>query len=284
MAEEKQYSWNAEDYSRHSSVQQNWARELLSKLDLRGHESVLDIGCGDGRITAEIAEQVPDGEVLGIDSSADMLVLARKKFSWSTHPNLSFQQRDAGALTCEAEFDLIFSSAALHWVQNHGPVLTGISRAVRLGGRIFLQMAGQGNAASFLAILDKLIRTEEWRQYFIDFTFPYRFYGPEMYRLQLKEAGLHPVRVELLPESMSYSDRSGLEGWVRSAWLPYTERIPLERRNAFIADLVDQYLAEHPVDSRGSVHINMVRLEVEASPGKCREMSLFSPSDSTDLL
>ena len=179
MAEEKQSSWNAEDYSRHSSVQRNWARELLSQLNLRGHESVLDIGCGDGRITAEIAEKVPNGEVLGIDSSADMLVLAREKFSWSSHPNLSFQQRDAGALTCEAEFDLIFSSAALHRVQDHGPVLTGISRAVKLGGRILLQMAGQGNAASFLPILDKLIRTEEWRQYFIDFTFPYRFYGPE---------------------------------------------------------------------------------------------------------
>ena len=59
MSEEKQYNWNAEDYARHSSAQQSWGRELISKLDLQGYENVLDIGCGDGRITAEIAELLP---------------------------------------------------------------------------------------------------------------------------------------------------------------------------------------------------------------------------------
>ena len=127
MTEEKQYSWDAEDYAQNSSAQQGWAEELMKKLDLQGYEAVLDIGCGDGRITAELADLLPEGEVLGIDSSADMLDLAREKFSWSTHPNLSFQQRDARDLTSEAEFDVIFSSAALHWVSDHRPVLITVS-------------------------------------------------------------------------------------------------------------------------------------------------------------
>ncbi|MCI5157686.1 MAG: methyltransferase domain-containing protein [Candidatus Electrothrix sp. AUS1_2] len=282
MTEEKQYSWDAEDYAQNSSAQQGWAEELMKKLDLQGYEAVLDIGCGDGRITAELADLLPEGEVLGIDSSADMLDLAREKFSWSTHPNLSFQQRDARDLTSEAEFDVIFSSAALHWVSDHRPVLTVISRALKLGGRVLLQMAGKGNAASLIAILDELICSEKWRQYFTDFTFPYGFYGPELYTVWLKEAGLHPVRVELIRKDMSYPDRAGLEGWIRTTWLPYTERIPVERREAFVAELIDRYLEKYPVDKEGRIHVGTVRLEVEAGPGKCREMSLIDPPSPTD--
>jgi trans-aconitate 2-methyltransferase len=284
MSEKKQYSWNAEDYVRHSSVQLGWGRELISKLDLQGYEAVLDIGCGDGRITAAIAEHLPDGEILGVDSSADMLDLAREEFPWAEYPNLSFQQRDAEELTVEAEFDVIFSNAALHWVQDHGPVLTGISRALNLGGRILLQMAGKGNAASLLTVLDKLIVAEEWQQYFADFTFPYGFYGPELYKIWLKEAGLHPERVELIAKDMSYPERAGLEGWLRTTWLPYTERVPVERREVFITEIVDRYLAEYPADSKGHVHVGMMRLEVEACPGESRRMCFISQPGPTDVL
>ncbi|XCN74020.1 MAG: methyltransferase domain-containing protein [Candidatus Electrothrix aestuarii] len=282
MTEDKQYSWDAEDYEQHSSAQQSWARELMKKLDLQGHESVLDIGCGDGKVTAEIAALLPEGEVLGIDSSPDMLYLAREKFSWSTHPNLSFQERDAKDLTCEAEFDVVFSSAALHWVLDHRPVLTGISRALKLGGRILLQMAGKGNAASVIAVLDELLQSEKWQPYFTDFTFPYGFYGPELYKAWLSQAGLHPIRVELIPKDMSYPDRTGLEGWVRTTWLPYTERVPVEQRDAFITAIVDKYLEEHPADNEGQIHVEMVRLEVEACPGKYREMNLIDLPSPTD--
>lgn len=264
-SEQGLYSWDAEDYARHSSAQQSWARELIKKLNLRGDETVLDIGCGDGKVTAELVALLPDGEILGIDNSAAMLDLARYNFPWSSYPNLSFQERDARELVCEQEFDLIFSNAALHWVQDHLPVLTGISRALRLGGCTLLQMAGKGNAAAILAVLDEIIQTQEWQQYFVDFTFPYGFYGPELYTMWLKKAGLHPLRVELIAKDMSYPDRAGLEGWVRTTWLPYTERIPVEQRAAFITDLVDRYLAKHPLDSQGQVHVGMVRLEVEAS-------------------
>lgn len=283
MSEEKQYSWNAEDYARHSSAQQEWARELISRLDLQGYEAVLDIGCGDGRITAEIAEYLPEGEILGVDSSEDMLELARKEFPWAKHPNLSFQQRDAGELAYEAEFDIIFSNAALHWLHDHRPVLTGISRALKLEGRILLQMAGKGHAASFLAVLDGLIVAEEWQQYFADFTFPYGFHEPEAYKKLLKEVGLHPVRVELIAKDMSYPDRAGLEGWVRTTWPPYTEQVPVERREAFITELVDRYLAEHPADSEGHVHIGMMRLEVEANLGERRELCLISQPSPADV-
>ena len=73
--------WNPEDYHHNSSVQLSWARELITKLDLKGDERILDIGCGDGKITASIASTAPNGSVLGIDSSHEMISFAESKFS-----------------------------------------------------------------------------------------------------------------------------------------------------------------------------------------------------------
>ncbi|MFQ5544179.1 MAG: class I SAM-dependent methyltransferase, partial [Nitrospiria bacterium] len=82
------YHWNAEDYAKHASAQQSWARELIAKLKLHGHENVLDIGCGDGKITAEIAAALPNGSVVGIDSADSMIKLARKAYARNKYPNL----------------------------------------------------------------------------------------------------------------------------------------------------------------------------------------------------
>ncbi|MCI5193705.1 MAG: methyltransferase domain-containing protein [Candidatus Electrothrix sp. AU1_5] len=269
---DKQYNLNAydcpedypEDYACHSAAQQIWARELISKLNFQGDEIVLDIGCGDGKITAEIAEHLPNGEILGVDNSAAMLALARKEFPWSSHPNLSFQERDARDLSYECEFDIIFSNAALHWVQDHRTLLAGIRKALKPNGQILLQMAGQGNAAALLAVLDELICTEKWQPYFTNFTSPYNFYEPELYTTWLREAGLQPLRVELLPKKMSYTGQVGLESWLRTTWFPYTERLSVEQRDVFITELSDRYIVKYPVDSKGEVHVDMIRLEVEA--------------------
>ena len=96
------------------------------------------------------------------------------------------------------------------------------------------------------------------------FEFPYGFHDPEDYGLWLKEANLNPIRVELIPKGMSYKDKDGLAGWIRTTWLPYTDRVPVHRRNEFITHLVEKYIEKHPLDSTGNVHVRMVRLEVEA--------------------
>lgn len=263
MQQKKNYTWNAADYAIHSSAQQAWARELIAKLGLKGHETVLDLGCGDGKVTAEIAGQLTDGEVLGVDSSADMIELALKAFS-QQHTNLSFKLGDARRLAFEERFDVIFSNAALHWVKDHGPVLSGMYKSLKQNGRVLLQMGGKGNAAAMLAPLQVLMAREDWAQYFTDFAFPYGFHEPEQYRDWLIKAGFRPLRVELIPKDMAYKDREGLAGWIRTTWLPYTDRIPVHLRNAFISQLIEEYIERCPPDSGGSIHLGMVRLEVEA--------------------
>ncbi|UKL14013.1 class I SAM-dependent methyltransferase [Dissulfurimicrobium hydrothermale] len=175
------YEWDAEDYAMHSVSQQLWARELIEKIQLEGHEYVLDIGCGDGKVTAEIAKYVPKGQVVGIDNSEKMITLASNKFPISQYPNLFFQQMDACALSFREEFDIVFSSAALHWIINHKPVLKGIYQALKPKGKAIIQMGGKGNAANIVEILDEIMYESPWNEYFKDFSFPYGFYSPKEY-------------------------------------------------------------------------------------------------------
>ena len=91
----KPIAWNAADYAANSTVQQTWARELITKLNLRGDEHVLDIGCGDGKVTAEIARALPRGSVTGADASPQMIEFAKKTFPASAFPNMRFRVMDA---------------------------------------------------------------------------------------------------------------------------------------------------------------------------------------------
>lgn len=256
------YIWNAEDYAGHSTAQQIWARELIAKLNLIGDENVLDIGCGDGKVTAEIAAQVPEGSVLGIDNSAAMIDLACRQFPSKANKNLSFRVEDARDLPFTDQFDVVFSNAVLHWIIDHKSVLTGISLALKTGGRFLLQMGGKGNAAELVVVLEQMMRENRWQSYFKDFKFPYGFYGPEEYQKWMKIVDLQPVRSELIPKDMAH-DPEGLAGWIRTTWLPYTQRVPEEKREVLIQELMERYINKHPADQDGKVHVGMVRLEVE---------------------
>lgn len=258
------FTWDPADYHKSSPSQKVWARELIEKLGLSGNERILDIGCGDGSVTAEIASRLPHGAVAGIDSSREMIRFARKQYPPSIYPNLSFVCMDARHLTLTQEFDIAFSNAALHWITDHRPVLFGIAQVLRPGGMVVIQMGGKGNADQVFSVLDLLVEKPRWRRYFEEFSFSYGFFGTEEYRMRLEDAGLDPVRVELIPKDMSYQTREDFAGWIRTTWLPWMSQLPEDEKPAFINACIDEYLEMYPADSEGSVHIRMVRLEVVA--------------------
>ena len=258
------YRWDARDYQNNSPNQQQWGRELLLKLNLQGNERVLDIGCGDGKVTAEIASYLPKGSVLGIDSSEDMVSLARQSYPPAAFPNIAFTVSDAGNLGFSNEFDVVFSNATLHWVIDHLPVLDGIKRSLRPSGRVLLQMGGKGNAAEILHVLETIIRSKKWSPFFTDFPVPYAFYEPEEYGGWLEQVGLKAKRIELIPKDMIHDGKSGLAAWVRTTWLPYTQRVPEKMRQELIDELVDKYVEDNPADDASFIHVQAARLEVEA--------------------
>jgi len=166
---------------------------------------------------------------------------------------------DARKLVFQAEFDRVFSNAALHWIVDQKAVLCGVQRSLKAGGRLLFQMAGKGNAKDVLSITDELAAVEPWKRFFANMTFPYGFFNPEEYKAFLKEAGLVPIRVELFPKDMKFGGTEGFAGWVRT-----TERVPVERRDEYVKEAFARYLKNHPADAEGVVHLGMMRLEVEA--------------------
>jgi trans-aconitate 2-methyltransferase len=262
------FTWNPADYHKSSSSQKLWARELIEKLGLSENERVIDIGCGDGSMTAAIASRVPKGAVTGVDSSEEMIRFAKKQFPSRLYPNLSFVCMDARNLAFTEEFDVAFSNAALHWITDHRPVLAGIACALCSGGMLVIQMGGKGNADQVFSVLDTLVEKKRWRRYFEKFSFKYGFFGTEEYRRWLEDAGLEPVRVELIPKDMSYQKREDFAGWIRTTWLPWMSQLPEQEKPAFINACIDEYLGMYPAVSDGSIHIGMMRLEVIAKKSK----------------
>jgi trans-aconitate methyltransferase len=258
---QQRYNWDAGDYAENSAAQQTWAKELIGRLTLSGNETVLDIGCGDGKVTAEIASLLPDGEVLGIDSSEVMISLATQTFPSDRYTNLCFEHQDATALDFFNRFDAAFSNAALHWIIDHRPLLQGLQRALKPGGRVVVQMGGKGNAAQVISAAEAVLQSDRWHPYFRSFAFPYGFYSPEEYRPWLEEAGFQVASIDLKPKDMVHESASRFKGWFRTTWLPYIERVPQKMRERFVDQVVQTYTETFPPDEDGRIHTPMQRLE-----------------------
>ncbi len=259
--ENKNIKWDASDYAKNSAVQQTWGKELILKLKLNGKEDVLDIGCGDGKITAEIAQSLKNGTVVGLDSSEEMLTLAKQNFPPTSYPNLSFIRQDVRNLNFNEKFDIIFSNAALHWVIDHKPVLSGIYKALKKEGKVVVQMGGKGNAEQVIKTMNQILKESKWGKYFKDFSFPYGFYAPEEYSLWIEDSGLKLVKITLTPRDMIYKNKDAFKGWIRTTWLHYISKIPIKKQNQFIDHLVETHLNLNPPNKNGEICIKMKRLE-----------------------
>ena len=258
------YTWNPQDYAKHSSTQEAWARELLTQIDLQPDDVVLDVGCGDGRTTAAIAKSVPNGRVVGVDLSADMVAHATNQHCRPPVNNLRFARADAAALPFTAEFSVVFSNATLHWVPDQRAAVHGIARALQPEGRLIAQMGGQGNVSEAIAAFEQVAGSTRWRDVVKQGELPYRFHVPASYESWLLEAGMEVQECRLIPKDMVHADADTFLGWLRTAWHPYTAGVPLEVRDAYLQDVAGHYIAGHPPDDQGRVHVSTMRLQVRA--------------------
>ena len=256
-------TWNAKDYAKQSTAQLRWAKELIEKMAISGHESILDVGCGDGKITAILADAVSSGSIIGTDLSQEMIDQAIVAHD-NNHQNLSFQTMDAIKITFDNQFDIIFSNSTLHWVKDHELVLRGMYKALRQGGVIFLRFGGKGTLDSFQPMVDAMLIDPKWATSFESYQQLWWLYDDVVYTQWLKEQGFTPKSVLLIPSDMTYDERSGLEGWVRTTWHPYLNCLPEERKEEFITELVDRYMAYNSYTPEDKIRVKMIRLEVIA--------------------
>ena len=195
--------WDAEAYARNSTAQQQWALELIAMLDLNGHgvRAGHRVRGRQGHRRDRAACPARTGRRAGQLGGHDPRWRARpfRRPSW---PNLRFQERDARALEFheEREFDVVFSNATLHWVKDHRPVLRGVARSLRRGGRVLFQMGGRGNGEEIFEVAAAMAhRAAAWERWFPASSFPGGFYGPEEYRAWCAEAGLSRAASSFCP-------------------------------------------------------------------------------------
>ncbi len=235
-------TWSGADYAQHSSLQEAMAVQALGLLDLRGNERVLDIGCGDGRISARIAAQrVPQGSVCGTDASADMIAFAQREHG--AVPNLQFSTIDARQLHFDASFDAAVSFNALHWVPDLLPALLGLRAALRPDGKAWVRLVTQGPVISLEAVAEKVRHEAAWAPLYVGFDDPYLRLGPEQVATLASSAGLGVLSLHTRLAQWDFGSRAALFGFCSAGFGAWTHRLPQERRDDFVGEVLDHYVA-----------------------------------------
>jgi trans-aconitate methyltransferase len=171
---------------------------------------------------------------------------------------------DARKIKFANQFDVIFSNAALHWVDDHEKILRGAAAVLKSGGRLVVSCGGKGNAQDVFVALRPEMRLAHWREFFRQMPTPYFFYAPEDYKKWLPKFGFKIQKLKLAPKDATYDGAEGFATWLRTTWIPYVQRVPENVREEFIAAVTQRYVAKHPPDADGKVHVKMVRLEIDA--------------------
>jgi len=245
-------SWDAGTYDRSSGPQQSWAADVVRRLEgLADDATVLDVGCGTGRVTEELARLVPRGTVLAIDASDEMVQLARRRLG----SRASVWCEDVLDLALDEPVDAILSTATLHWVSDHDRLWRRLAAALRRGGRLEAQCGGAGNIARVRVAIDEAAR--ETAPQLLEWS-PWCFATPEETETRLREAGFVGARC-WLEERPTYPD--DVDEFVRTSILPaHLERLAPDDSERFANAVCERLQA--PLD--------YVRLNVSAVRGDGR--------------
>jgi trans-aconitate 2-methyltransferase len=296
--------WNAPEYARLSALQAAMGEEALALLELKGNERILDIGCGNGKITREIAARVPQGSVLGVDASADMIAFAASHLDGA--PNLEFLVADVRHLPFQHEFDLVVSFNALHWIPEQGQALDSIRSAMKstdLGqsgvaqsgvaqsgvaqsgvaqsgvaqsgvaqsgvaqsGVAQLRLVPRGERKSLENVLEETRLSPRWIRYFENFHDPYLHLTPEQYEAVAEEHGLHVRRMHTEAKVWDFQSRSAFLAFSSVTMVEWTQHLPEAERTAFITDVLDHY-QRVAADAPGEEHLfRFYQMDITLSP------------------
>jgi trans-aconitate 2-methyltransferase len=232
--------WKASEYARISALQHTMAEEAQSLLALNGNERVLDIGCGNGKNTSEIAARLPQGSALGVDFSSDMVAFASANYA-TTHPNLTFAVADARHLPFAQEFDLVVSFNALHWVPEQALALQSIHAALKPGGRAQLRLVPKGERKSLEDVLEETRLSPRWIPYFQTFHDPYLHLTPEQYAQLAEQIGFQVRSLQAHAKAWDFESREAFFAFGSVTFVEWTQHLPDPERPAFIADVLDRY-------------------------------------------
>lgn len=235
--------WNADEYTRISELQAAMAEEALALLNLAGSERVLDIGCGDGRITAQIAARVLRGTVIGVDSSSAMIAFASERFGPAVRANLQFETADVRHLPFREEFDLVVSFNALHWVPEQDAALRSVRSAMKPDGLAQLRLVPKGERKSLEDVIEETRLSPGWVRYFPGFHDPYLHLTLDEYAALAETNGLRVCRIHTQDKAWDFKSRATFFAFGSVTFVEWTRFLPEAERPAFITDVLDRYRA-----------------------------------------
>lgn len=235
------YEFDAKKYEKASVHQKEWGKQIIAQLELGGSERILDLGCGDGALTAQLAQRVPAGYVIGVDSSEAMLELAKRNESG----NLSFMRQDINELAYSDEFDLIFSSATLHWIKDHPRLLDNTFRALRNGGVARFNFAGNGNCGALILVLHEIMSRPAFRQYFAGFEWPWFMPAVDEYQALVDRTPFSEARVWEENADRFFPDAQAITKWIdQPSLVPFLPNVNPPDRPLFRDAVVERMLEE----------------------------------------
>lgn len=230
--------WNASGYSHIATLQEAMAAEVLALLNVRGDERVLDLGCGNGKVTAQIAARVPDGTVVGVDASAEMIAFAKEHFS---RPNLRFETCDIRQIADREEFDLVVSFNALHWIPDQETALRAIRSAMKPRAMAQLRLVPDGERKSLEMVLEETRKAEPWVKYYERFSDPYLHLTPEQYARLAERNGLCVRDLHVSDKAWDFGSRTEFEAFGAVTFVEWSKRLPESERPAFVDDVLRRY-------------------------------------------
>jgi trans-aconitate 2-methyltransferase len=244
--------WDASTYDRVSrDVQFAWALEQLERFRLRGDEVVLDAGCGSGRVTAVLADRVPQGRVYGVDAAPSMVEHA----SAALGNRATVLCQDLVELDLPEPVDAVFSNATFHWIHDHDALFAALHRSMKPGARLVAQCGGRGNIDAFRTTADAVAFEEPFAPYFESWQRPRNYASAEDTDGRLRAAGFSDVVCWLERKSVSPSDP---RAFVQTVCLVrHLDPLPEEMRGSFIDEVLsrsgDPFVLEY-------VRLNMTAL------------------------
>ncbi|MBN2583510.1 MAG: methyltransferase domain-containing protein [Planctomycetes bacterium] len=256
--------FDGDKYRQASAHQKEWGARLIDELHLTGSERILDLGCGDGALTARLADLVPRGSVLGIDASAGMIEAARVH----RKANLAFSLLDINAIDFADEFDVVFSNATLHWVKDHRRLLANVLRALRAGGVARFNFAGDGNCGHFIAVVRRIMARPPFAESFRDFAWPWTMPPVDDYERLVAEFAFAETRVWGENADRHFPDVAAMVAWIdQPSIVPFLSHLPEPQRQPFRDAVVEGMIAEaRQQDGRCFETFRRVNLLVRKAP------------------
>lgn len=250
--------WNAATYHRVSGPQLGWGRKVLARLELRGDETVVDAGCGSGRLTAELLDRLPDGRVIAVDASPAMLEVAARELQ-RFGDRVELVHCDLLRLDLNAVADVVVSTATFHWVLDHPALFARLHRALRPGGLLHAQCGGQHNLDRIRGRAHEVLDLPEFRPSMAAFMAPWEYAAPETTAERLRRAGFVEVETGREDALTVLDGEAAYREFLATVIMrPYLAEIPDEDLRTLLLDAMCAAAAhDDPPWSLDYVRLNM---------------------------